>query len=117
MAWVRTIGGQLETRLRYSAEICYNTFPIPALSDNQKSVIEAAAMKIIAVRESFLGKTLEWLYDPDTMPAELMDAHRELDDVVDRIYIGRPFRNDTERLEHLFKLYAAKVKKMEAVDA
>lgn len=117
MAWVRTIGGQLETRLRYSAEICYNTFPIPALSDNQKSVIEAAAMEIIAVRESFLGKTLEWLYDPDTMPAELMDAHRELDDAVDRIYIGRPFRNDTERLEHLFKLYAAKVKKMEAVDA
>jgi hypothetical protein len=111
MVWLRAVGGQLETRLRYSAEICYNTFPFPTLSDSQQSEIERAAIEIIALREGFPGKTLEWLYDPDTMPAGLVTAHKELDDIVDRIYIGRSFKNDSERLEHLFKLYAAVIKK------
>ena len=57
------------------------------------------------------GQTIARLYDPETMPANLLKAHRDLDDTLERIYIGRPFKNDTERLEHLFKLYAAKIKK------
>lgn len=117
MVWLRAVGGQLETRLRYSAEVCYNTFPVPALSDNQKSEIEEAAMEIISVRETFPGKTLEWLYDPETMPTTLRAAHRHLDETLDRLYIGRSFRNDTERLEHLFKLYATMIKKTEATAA
>ena len=114
MVWLRAVGGQLETRLRYSAEICYNTFPVPGLSADQKDEIEAAALAIVAAREAFPGKTLEWLYDPDTMPTRLLDAHKGLDDAVDRVYIGRLFKNDTERLELLFKLYAAMIKKGQA---
>ena len=52
------------------------------------------------------GKTLAQLYDPDAMPATLLDSHRTLDETLEKIYIGRPFKNDTERLEHLFDLYA-----------
>lgn len=114
-AWVRTVSGQLETRIRYAVELCYNTFPVPDLSDDQIASIEENAMDIIATREAHPGKTLEWLYDPDTMPADLRQAHHNLDDTVDRIYVGRSFKNDTERLEHLFKLYALKIKKEQAV--
>lgn len=49
------------------------------------------------------------LYDPDTMPAELRRAHRDLDVAVDRLYRGTPFTSDRERVEHLFPLYEALV--------
>ncbi len=49
--------------------------------------------------------TLADLYDPDTMPAELRRAHRELDTAVDRLYRRAPFGSDRERVEHLFRLY------------
>ena len=39
------------------------------------------------------------------MPADLRAAHDRNDEVLERIYIGRRFRNDTERLEKLFELY------------
>ena len=50
-------------------------------------------------------KTLAWLYDPKTLPADLLAAHQALDDTLEKLYIGRPFKNDTERLEHLFQRY------------
>ncbi len=62
---------------------------------------------ILSAREAHPGKTIAWLYNPETMPAGLLAAHRELDDVLERMYIERSFKNDTERLEHLFKLYVA----------
>ncbi|MGB8841666.1 MAG: type IIL restriction-modification enzyme MmeI [Aliidongia sp.] len=110
-AWVRTVSGQLETRIRYAVELCYNTFPVSQLSATQVATIEENAMEIIAAREAHPGKTLEWLYDPNTMPTDLLQAHRNLDDTVERVFIGRPFKNDIERLEHLFKLYALMTKK------
>lgn len=61
---------------------------------------------MIAARDSYPGKTIAWLYDPGTMPDSLLAAHNALDDTLEKIYIGRPFKDDTERLEHLFKLYA-----------
>ena len=68
-------------------------------------------MSILGARELHPGKTIAWLYDPETMPANVLQAHRDLDDTLERIYIGRPFKDDTERLEHLFKLYAIMTKK------
>lgn len=103
--WIRAICGQLETRIRYSTTLGYNTFPVPALSAQQVEALEGHAWEILAQRESHPGRTIAWLYDPDTMPTNLLDAHRALDEAVERIYIGRPFRNDTERLEHLFEVY------------
>jgi hypothetical protein len=106
IVWIRTVCGQLETRLRYSNTLGYNTFPVPTLSAEQRRALEDLAWTIIAARETHPGKTIAWLYDPETMPGNLRDAHHALDDMVEKIYIGRPFKNDTERLEHLFKLYA-----------
>ena len=103
--WVRAICGQLETRIRYSTTLGYNTFPVPALSAQQVEALEGHAWEIISQRESHPGRNIAWLYDPETMPASLLDAHRALDEAFERIYVGRPFRNDTERLEHLFELY------------
>lgn len=103
--WVKTVCGQLETRVRYSKTLGYNAFPIPELTDTQKQNLEAYAWEIIAARDAHPGKTIAWLYDPKTMPEDLLAAHKALDDTLEKIYIGRPFKNDTERLEHLFKLY------------
>ncbi|MBH9724827.1 class I SAM-dependent DNA methyltransferase [Burkholderia contaminans] len=109
--WVSTVCGGLETRIRYSNTLGYHTFPVPALSDAQRSELEDHAWAIMAARESHPGKTIAWLYDPETMPEGVLEAHRALDETLERICIGRPFRNDTERLEYLFKQYVAMKRK------
>lgn len=105
MAWVRAIGGRLETRYRYSAGLCYNPFPFPKLTEAKKQEIEDAAWEVLGAREAHYGKTLAELYDPETMPADLREAHRQLDLVVDSCYRERPFADENERLECLLKLY------------
>jgi serine phosphatase RsbU (regulator of sigma subunit) len=85
----------------------YHTFPVPLLSVNQKLELEEHAWSIIAAREAYPGKTIGELYDPEEMPAQLLSAHRALDETLERICIGSSFRNDTERLEYLFKQYVA----------
>lgn len=104
--WMSVVSGKLKADFRYSSTLVYNTFPVPPLSLEQMQKMEEHAWNIISVREESPGKTIAWLYDPKTMPADLLAAHKALDDTLEKIYIGRPFKNDTERLEHLFKLYA-----------
>ena len=105
--WLRSVGGKLETRYRYSNTLVYNTFPFPAISDTKKAEIEEAATDILLTREPYLtvGKTLADLYDPDTMPDDLREAHQRLDAIVESCYPGAPFASDEARLECLFKLY------------
>ncbi|MBD8546036.1 class I SAM-dependent DNA methyltransferase [Sphingomonas sp. CFBP 8760] len=112
LVWTASVAGRLKTDYRYSNTLVYNTFPLPTLSDEQKRPLEDHALEILRIREPHItdGRSLGWLYNPDTMPAELSQAHRELDEHLEAIYIGRPFRDDTERLEHLFKLYARMTK-------
>ncbi|MBO4800272.1 MAG: class I SAM-dependent DNA methyltransferase [Bacteroidaceae bacterium] len=105
MAWVRAIGGRLKTDYRYSAGLCYNPFPFPKLTPAQKQEIEDAAWEVLGAREAHIGKTLAELYDPETMPADLREAHHQLDLIVDRCYRERPFADENERLELLLKLY------------
>lgn len=106
VAWLRLVGGRMKTDFRYSNTVVYNTFPLPRLDEAQISLLEELAWEVVAAREAHSGKTLAWLYASKTMPQNLVDAHSELDSCLEKIYIGRPFRNDTERLEHLFELYA-----------
>lgn len=115
--WVRAICGQLETRIRYSTTLGYNTFPVPDLSRAQTEALEAHAWEIISQRDNNPGRTIAWLYDPDTMPSTLLDAHCALDSTLERIYVGRPFRNDSERLECLFELYAEMTAEKEQQEA
>lgn len=112
VVWALAVGGQLETRLRYSNTLVYNTFPLPSLSTIQKASLEEHALNILRIREHYIadGRHLAWLYNRETMPGELLGAHRNLDDYLEAIYIGRSFKDDTERLEHLFKLYARMTK-------
>ena len=105
MLWVKTVCGKLESRIRYSTQLCYNTFPFPKISDSKKQEIEEAAEEVLLVREDYPGKTLAELYDPDKMPDDLREAHHRLDLIVESCYQEKPFANDEERLECLFKLY------------
>lgn len=113
MDWVRAVGGRLKTDYRYSAGLCYNTFPFPKLTEAKKSEIEEAAMDILMTRQRYLtlGKTLADLYNQDTMPQDLREAHAKLDDIVESCYPGYPFATDEARLECLFKMYEKMTKK------
>ena len=105
MVWITTVCGKLETRLRYSSTLGWHTFPIPTLTEKNKSDLTRCAEDILLARERHFPATIADLYDPDTMPADLRAAHERNDEVLERIYIGRRFKNDTERLEKLFDLY------------
>ena len=105
MVWVKTVGGRLKTDYRYSAQLCYNTFPFPKISAAKKKEIADAAEEILVTREFHVGKTLAELYDPDKMPKDLLEAHEKLDDIVESCYPGYPFANDEARLECLFRMY------------
>ena len=111
MLWVKTVGGRLKTDYRYSAQLCYNTFPFPKISSEKKAEIEEAAENVLVTREYYPEKTLAELYDPDKMPQDLREAHAQLDDIVESCYPGYPFANDEARLECLFKLYEKMTKK------
>ncbi|MEG0900188.1 MAG: DNA methyltransferase [Oscillospiraceae bacterium] len=112
MAWVGTVGGRLKTDYRYSATLCYNTFPFPKISEQQRKELEEYAEEVLLMREEFTELTLAQMYDPDKMPQRLRDAHRALDLAVERCYRSEPFASDEERLEHLFRLYEKMIKKV-----
>ena len=111
MIWAKYNAGRLDNRIRYSIFLCYNTFPFPKITDTKKQEIEEAAEEVLLVREDYPGKTLAELYDPDKMPEDLREAHHKLDLIVESCYQDKPFANDEERLECLFKLYEKMTKK------
>lgn len=103
--WIATVCGKLKSDFRYSNTLGWNTFPVPTLTEKNKADLTRCAEDILLARESHFPATIGDLYDPDNMPANLREAHERNDEVLERIYIGRRFRNDTERLERLFDLY------------
>jgi len=111
MVWVKTVGGKLETRYRYSATLCYNTFPFPKITEAKCTEIENAAEAVLKAREQHTEQTLAQMYNPKHMPADLRDTHTDLDRVVESCYRSTPFHSDEERLEHLFALYVKMTKK------
>ena len=109
--WIRAVGGALETRIRYSNTLCYNTFPFPKLTTAEKEELGRLAQNILNIRDENFDMTLGEMYNPESMPDELRETHHQLDLAVERIYRTEPFTSDEERLEHLFKLYAKMTKK------
>jgi len=112
LAWIAAVCGKLETRYRYSNTLGWNTFPVPNLTEKNKADLTRCAEDILLAREAHFPDTIADLYDPDGMPVDLRAAHDRNDEVLERIYIGRRFRNDTERLEKLFELYTDMVSKV-----
>jgi hypothetical protein len=105
LVWIATVCGKLETRYRYSNTLGWNTFPVPTLTEKNKADLTRCAEDILLARERHFPATIADLYDPEKMPVDLRAAHERNDEVLERIYIGRRFKNDTERLEKLFDLY------------
>lgn len=95
----------MRTDYSYSNTLGWNTFPVPMLTGQDKADLTRTAENILLAREAHFPATIADLYDPEAMPDDLRRAHEENDEVLERIYIGRRFRNDTERLEKLFDLY------------
>ena len=105
LAWVATVCGKMKTDYRYSATLGWNTFPVPTLTEQNKIDLTRCAEDILLAREAHFPATIADLYDPENMPTDLREAHDRNDETLERIYIGRRFKNDTERLEKLFELY------------
>jgi hypothetical protein len=103
--WIGTVCVRMRTDFSYSNTLGWNTFPVPTLTEKNKADLTRCAENILLAREAHFPATIADLYDPETMPADLRAAHDRNDETLERIYIGRRFRNDTERLEKLFELY------------
>jgi hypothetical protein len=104
-SWIATVCGKMRIHYRYSNTLGWNTFPVPQLTEKNKADLTKCAEDILLAREVHFPSNITDLYDPETMPQNLRDAHDRNDEVLERIYIGRKFKNDTERLEKLFELY------------
>jgi hypothetical protein len=105
LVWIATVCGKIKTDYRYSNTLGWNIFPVPTLTEQNKADLSRCAENILLAREAHFPATIADLYDPDRMPENLRHAHDQNDEALERIYIGRCFRNDTERLEKLFELY------------
>lgn len=112
MAWIHYVAGRMKSDFSYSAGMVYNNFPWPENpTDRQKEAVEKAAQQVLDVRAKYQnpkggrGASLADLYDPNTMPPDLVKAHQALDKAVDLCYRPQPFVNETKRIEFLFELY------------
>lgn len=105
LVWIASVCVRMRTDFSYSNTLGWNTFPIPKLTEKNKADLTNCAENILLAREAHFPSTIADLYDPDKMPNDLREAHDQNDEVIERIYIGRRFKNDTERLEKLFELY------------
>jgi hypothetical protein len=109
LKWAATVCGKIKQDYRYSNSLGWNTFPVPTLTDLNKADLTRSAEDILLAREAHFPATIAELYDPEKMPANLREAHERNDETLERIYIGRRFKNDTERLEKLFEMYTQMV--------
>ncbi len=103
--WIGTVCVRMRTDFSYSNTLGWNTFPVPLLTEQNKADLTVCAENILLAREVHFPATIADLYDPEKMPENLRLAHEQNDEVLERIFIGRRFKNDTERLEKLFDLY------------
>ncbi|EEZ88388.1 hypothetical protein VME_18320 [Vibrio harveyi 1DA3] len=103
--WMRLVGGRIKSDYRYSAALVYNPFPWPQVTLEQKAKIAKLAENILFIREDFPGKTLAELYNPETMPSELLEAHEILDVAVDKLFRRTPFKDTSDRLSFLLVRY------------
>ena len=97
---------RLKGDYRYSNKIVYNTFPFPnnVTEGNMLKVIDAVQL-LLNERDKFKNESLAQLYDPNIMPPSLWNAHKKLDNAVDKCYRRKKFKDDIDRIKFLFDLY------------
>ena len=103
MTWIRTVCGSLETRIRYSSRLGYNTFPLPVISEEKKSQISSLVFDIICERENYCDSSLGDIYS--NLPERLRLLHELLDKEIDSCYRQEPFNSDVERIKLLLNMY------------
>ena len=103
--WIGTVCVRMRTDFSYSNTLGWNTFPVPLLTEKNRGDLNRSSENILIARERHFPCTIAELYDAKIMPDDLHEAHRQNDEVVERIYFGRRMKNDTDRLESLFALY------------
>ncbi|MBL6729787.1 MAG: class I SAM-dependent DNA methyltransferase [Bacteroidia bacterium] len=105
LLWAKAVGGKMREDIRYSVNLVYNTFPFPDITTKQKENLNQYVFDILDERAKHPSKTMAQLYNPTTMPKGLLQAHQALDTAIEQCYRLQAFKNDTERLEYLFKQY------------
>ncbi|MCA2754676.1 MAG: class I SAM-dependent DNA methyltransferase, partial [Microcystis sp. M137S2] len=106
MAWVKYVCGRLKSDYRYSKDIVYNNYPFPeTATEKQKQTVETCAQAVLDTRAKYPDSSLADLYDPLTMPPDLIKAHQKLDKAVDLCYRPQRFTSELNRIEYLFELY------------
>lgn len=106
MSWMRFTAGRMKSDYSYTNQITYNNYPWPKdPSTKNKEKVAAKAQNVLDVRAEYPNSSLADLYDPLTMPPNLVKAHQALDKAVDVCYRPQPFTNETGRIEYLFTLY------------
>lgn len=114
LVWIASVCGKLKLDYRYSNTLGWNTFPRPILTQEIQQRLESSSRDILLARESYYPCSIAEMYNPDSMKSlfpNLLEAHQRNDEVIERAYIGRRFKNDTERLEKLFSLFEGSEKK------
>lgn len=108
ITWVKYVCGRLKSDYRYSKDIVYNNYPFPEnVNEKQKQKVETAAQAVLDTRAKYPDSSLADLYDPLTMPPDLIKAHQILDKAVDLCYRPQPFVSELNRIEFLFSQYEA----------
>ncbi|MBD2140246.1 class I SAM-dependent DNA methyltransferase [Anabaena sp. FACHB-1250] len=108
ITWVKYVCGRLKSDYRYSNTIVYNNYPFPEnVNEKQKQKVEIAAQAVLDTRAKYPDSSLADLYDPLTMPPDLVKAHQILDKAVDLCYRPQPFVSELNRIEFLFSQYEA----------
>lgn len=105
MDWMRTIGGRLESRYRYSKDVVYNNFVFPELDQTRREQLQRLGRDVLEARNKYRDRTLAWMYDEGTMPADLRAAHGAIDQYVDSLYRPQTFAGESERVAFLLKLH------------
>ena len=105
MAWMRFVAGRLKSDYRYSASVVYNNFPWPKPTEVQKHRITKTAQMILDVRAKY-NATLADLYNPTSMPHDLLEAHRANDRAVMEAYgFNWHCMKESQCVEELLRLY------------
>lgn len=104
MLWVDLTCGKLKGDYRYSKKLAYNTFPFPDKNKYYEEISDAAN-KILEIRNSYESESLADLYDSVVMPQDLLEAHTNLDVLVEKAFRDKSFQDDNERIKFLFRRY------------
>ena len=106
ITWQKTVGGRLESRLRFASTLTWNTFPVPELSEQDQAAIINGGKAVLEARAKFPNRSLADHYQPLAMDPDLLKAHDKLDRAVDKAFgAPRKLTNEKQRQELLFQNY------------